>query len=131
MRHQKAGRKLGRTSEHRAALFANQATSLIRHERIRTTEPKAKELRRVVEKLITHAKHANALPKVDGKLAPAAVHKHRLVAKTIRRNDVVKKLFDEIAPRYANRPGGYTRVIKLGQRLGDSAYEAFIELVKD
>lgn len=131
MRHQKSGRKLGRTSEHRAALFANQATSLFEHERIRTTEPKAKELRRVVEKLITHAKHANAMPKVDGKLSPAAVHKHRIVAQTIRRDDIVKKLFDEIAPRFESRPGGYTRVIKLGQRLGDSAREAFIELVRD
>jgi len=82
MRHRKSGRKLGRTSEHRAALFANQAMSLIEHERIRTTEPKAKELRRIVEKLITHAKHANALPKVDGKAAPAAVHKRRLVARS-------------------------------------------------
>lgn len=131
MRHQKAGRKLGRTSEHRAALFANQAAALIEHERIRTTLPKAKELRRVVEKLITRAKRANALPKVEGKLSPTALHHLRLVARTIRRDDIRKKLFSEIAPRYANRPGGYTRVIKLGQRLGDAAHEAIIELVKD
>jgi large subunit ribosomal protein L17 len=131
MRHRKHGRKLGRTSAHRRALFANQAADLLRHERIRTTEPKAKELRRVVEKIITTAKHANALPLVDGKLSPAAVHKRRLVARTIRDREVARRLFQQIAPRYKNRPGGYTRVIRLGHRLADGAPLALIELVKD
>lgn len=112
-------------------MMANQAIALLTHERIRTTEPKAKELRRVVEKLITMAKHANALPNVDGKTSPGAIHKRRIVAKTIRSDETLKKLFAEIAPRYATRPGGYTRIIKLGQRLGDAAHEAIIELVKD
>jgi len=131
LRHRKSGRKLGRTTAHRRALFANQATALLTHERIRTTEPKAKELRRVVEKLITAAKKANAMPAEAGKVAPGAVHKRRLVARIFRDREVLQKLFSDIAPRYADRPGGYTRIIKLGQRLGDSAPEALIELVKD
>ena len=131
MRHLKGYKKLGRTSEHRKALFANQATALIRHGRIRTTEPKAKALRPIVEKLVTHAKKANLLPNEGGKLAAGAIHKRRLVGETIRDRDMLHKLFTEIAPRYADRPGGYLRIIKLDRRLGDNAPEALIEFVQD
>ena len=131
MRHQKAHRKLSRTPSHRRALLCNLATALIDHERIRTTEAKAKELRPVVEKLVTAAKHANAATGDDGTIAAVGIHKRRIVARTIRQKDSVKKLFSEIAPRYANRPGGYTRIIKLHRRLGDNAPEALIEFVRD
>ena len=132
MRHLKSHRKLSRTPSHRRALLANLATALIEHERIRTTEAKAKELRPVVEKLITMAKYAHALDGGEGApLHATAIHKRRLVSRTIRQQDVVKKLFTEIGPRYAERPGGYTRIIKLHRRLGDNAPEAFIELVRD
>ncbi|GIX06199.1 MAG: 50S ribosomal protein L17 [Candidatus Poribacteria bacterium] len=124
MYHRKHLKKLGRTSAHREALFRNQATELFRHGRIRTTLPKAKALRPVVEKMITAAKHAHQDPS-------KGVHKRRLVAKMIRDRKVLQKLFNEIAPRYAERPGGYTRIIKLGHRLGDNAPEAIIELVQD
>ena len=116
MRHLKAGRKFGRTSAHRKALFRNMVTALIGRERIRTTLAKAKELRGKVEKTITLGK--------KGTLA-ARRHALRLVAD----KDSLKKVFGPLAQRYANRPGGYTRVIKLGHRLGDDAPMAFIELV--
>jgi large subunit ribosomal protein L17 len=117
MRHKIAGRKLGRTSAHRQALFANLATSLLQHGQIRTTLPKAKDLRSVVEPLITKAR--------AGTLAA-----RREVARTIKDESVVKKLFDEIAPRFKETPGGYTRVLKAGFRQGDSAPMAVIELTE-
>ena len=125
MRHRVAHRKLGRTTEHRIALLRNQATNLIRHERIETTVPKAKELRPFVEKLITLAK--------DGAAEPARsvlrLNAKRAVSRDIQDTTVVEKLFDTIAPRFATRPGGYTRILKLGFRRGDSADMAQIELV--
>lgn len=117
MRHKIAGRKFSRTSSHRQAMFANLARSLFMHEQIKTTLPKAKDLRSVAEKLITKAK--------KGDLAA-----RREVLKTIRDKDVVKKLFDEIAPRFENRNGGYTRVLKAGHRQGDAADMAIIELTE-
>jgi large subunit ribosomal protein L17 len=116
MRHGKAGRKLNRTSSHRTAMFANMAASLIEHEQIVTTLPKAKELRPVVEKLVTLAK--------KGDLAA-----RRLVAARLRNEEMVKKLFETIGPRYAERNGGYTRVLKAGFRHGDNAPVAVIEFV--
>ena len=116
MRHRKAGRKLNRTSSHRTAMFANMAASLIRHEQIVTTLPKAKELRRVTEKLITKAKRGG-------------LHNRRLAASELREEAMVKKLFEVLGPRYENRPGGYTRVLKAGFRYGDMAPMAVIELV--
>ena len=116
MRHQNAGRHLGRTSSHRKAMFKNMTVSLIQHELIRTTLPKAKELRREAEPLITMAK-------VD------SVANRRLAFNRLRDRDAVTKLFNQIAPRFANRPGGYTRILKCGFRPGDCAPMAFIELV--
>ena len=116
MRHQKSGRKLNRNSSHRHAMFRNMATSLLRHEIIKTTLPKAKELRRVAEPLIT-------LAKTDG------VAQRRLAFDRLRDKDAVGKLFNEIGPRYQARPGGYTRILKCGFRDGDKAPMAYIELV--
>ncbi len=124
MRHRVAFRKLGRVTEHRIALLRNQASALIRHERIETTVPKAKELRPFVERLITIAKRGLAAN--DG---VRAVNARRLVARDIQDNDVVSKLFETIAPRFAERPGGYTRLLKLGYRRGDSAEVAQVELL--
>ena len=116
MRHRKSGRHLNRTSSHRKAMFANMATSLIEHEVIKTTLPKAKELRRVAEPLIT-------LAKVD------TVANRRLAFARLGSKAAVGKLFDELGPRYDERPGGYTRILKAGYRAGDAAPVAFIELV--
>lgn len=116
MRHRKAGRKLNRTSTHRSALFANMANALIKHEQIVTTLPKAKELRRVVDRLITLAKRGD-------------LHARRQAFARVRDQDMVSKLFETLGPRYAERPGGYTRVLKAGFRYGDSAPMAVIELV--
>lgn len=116
MRHRKAGRKLNRTSTHRGALFASLACALIKHEQIATTLPKAKELRRVAERLITLAKRGD-------------LHARRQAYARIRDDDMVAKLFETLGPRYADRPGGYTRVLKAGFRFGDSAPMAVIELV--
>ena len=116
MRHLKAGRKLGRTSAHRKALFRNLVTALIRQERIQTTLAKAKELRGKVEKTITLGKKGT-------------LHARRHALKLVANKDSLKKLFGSLAERYSTRPGGYTRVIKLGHRLGDNAPMAFIELV--
>ncbi len=116
MRHRNSGRKLNRTAEHRKALFANMAAALIKHEQIITTLPKAKDLRGVVEKLITLAKRGD-------------LHARRLAASRLRDEAMVKKLFDTLAQRYQDRPGGYTRVLKAGFRYGDSAPMAVIELV--
>ena len=116
MRHQKSGRKLGRTSSHRQAMFRNMAVSLFRHEQIRTTLPKAKELRRVAEPLITMAKNPT-------------MARRRLAFVRLRDKDIVGKLFDELAPRYKTRPGGYTRILKCGFRRGDNAPMAYVQLV--
>jgi large subunit ribosomal protein L17 len=126
MIHGRSGRKLQRTASHRKALLNSLSTSLLRHKRIQTTLAKAKETRMVVEKLITRAKNAVA-KEVEG--GPKNVHARREVARHINDKEVVKMLFTEIAPKVASRPGGYTRVIKLGQRLGDGAHVAMIELV--
>ena len=125
MRHNVAHRKLGRGTEHRIALLRNQATALLRHERIETTLPKAKELRPFVERLITIAKRGVAGGAENGK----ALHARRLVLRDVQDKDVVSKLFDSLAPRFAERPGGYTRILRLGFRRGDSAEVAQIELV--
>ena len=124
MPHNIAHRKLGRVSEHRLALLRNQATALLRHERIETTVPKAKELRPFVERLITLAKRGVAAGE-----APKTLHARRLVSRDVQDVAVVTKLFDELAPRFAERPGGYTRILRLGYRRGDSAEVAQIELV--
>jgi large subunit ribosomal protein L17 len=116
MRHRKSGRKLNRTSSHREAMFRNMAASLIKHELIKTTLPKAKELRRVAEPLIT-------LAKVDG------VANRRLAFARLRDDVAVGKLFVELGPRYRERPGGYLRILKCGFRVGDNAPMAYIELV--
>ena len=116
MRHQKSGRKLNRTSSHRQAMFRNMAASLIRHEEIRTTLPKAKELRRVAEPLITMAR------------SPSLARRRRAFAR-LRDSAAVAKLFDELGPRFQNRPGGYTRILKCGFRTGDHAPMALVQLV--
>ena len=116
MRHRKSGRQLNRNSSHRTAMFRNMAVSLIEHEVIKTTLPKAKELRRVAEPLITLAKEDS-------------VANRRLAFSRTRSKEAVGKLFTEIGPRYAERPGGYTRILKCGFRAGDAAPMAFIELV--
>ncbi len=116
MRHRKSGRRLGRTSSHRKAMFRNRAASLLRHETIRTTLPKAKELRRVVEPLITLAKE-------DG------VAKRRLAFDRLRDKEAVGKLFKDIGPRFKDRPGGYLRILKTGPRPGDAAPMAIVQLV--
>ncbi|MEM8771007.1 MAG: 50S ribosomal protein L17 [Pseudomonadota bacterium] len=122
MRHGMAHRKLNRTHEHRKAMFANMACALIKHEQITTTLPKAKELRPIVEKLVTKAKHAAA---DEGK----ALHLRRQVVSSIRDKDMAKKLFDTLGPRYAERDGGYIRIMKAGFRYGDNAPLAVIEFV--
>jgi large subunit ribosomal protein L17 len=124
MPHNIAHRKLGRTTEHRIALLRNQATALLRHERIETTLPKAKELRPFVERLITIAKRGVAASE-----GPRTLHARRLVSRHLQDVEVVGKLFETLAPRFAERPGGYTRILRLGFRRGDSAEVAQIELV--
>ena len=116
MRHRKSGRKLGRNSSHRKAMFRNMSTSLLLHETIKTTVPKAKELRRVVEPLIT-------LSKKD------SVATRRLAFSRLRDKEIVGKLFSEIGPRFIERPGGYVRILKLGPRAGDAAPMAMVQLV--
>jgi large subunit ribosomal protein L17 len=116
MRHRHGLRKLNRTSEHRLAMLRNMCVSLLRHEAIKTTLPKAKELRRVVEPLITLGKQ------------PTLANR-RLAFSRLRDRDVVTKLFAELGPRYQTRPGGYTRILKMGFRVGDNAPMAFVELV--
>ena len=116
MRHQKSGRKFSRTSAHREAMFKNMAASLFKHELIKTTLPKAKELRRVAEPLIT-------LAKVD------SVANRRLAFARLRDNEAVGNLFTILGPRYASRPGGYLRLLKCGFRAGDNAPMAYVELV--
>ena len=116
MRHRKSGRQLGRNSSHRQAMFKNMSASLLRHEVIKTTLPKAKELRRVAEPLITLAKEDS-------------VAKRRIAFSRLRDKEVVGKLFDELGPRYKERPGGYVRILKCGFRAGDKAPMAIVELV--
>ena len=116
MRHNTHGRKLGRTSAHRKAMFRNQLASFVKSERIKTTLPKAKELRPLAEKMITQGKRGS-------------LHARRQVGQWIPDRATVRKLFEEIAPRFAERSGGYTRIIKLGPRLGDGAEMAILELV--
>jgi len=116
MNHRKTGRKLSRTSAHRKALLRNMVTSLFEHEQIRTTDAKAKELRGVAERMITPGKRGT-------------LHARRRALQTIRSKEVTSKVFDELADRYRERPGGYTRVIKLGRRPGDAAEMSIIELV--
>ena len=116
MRHRKKGRGFGRTAEHRKAMLRNMATSLFLHGRVETTTEKAKELRRYAEPIITKAKRGD-------------LHARRLVARDIQNPEAVHKLFSEIGPKYAERPGGYTRVLHLGHRAGDAADVAIIELV--
>jgi large subunit ribosomal protein L17 len=116
MRHHRAGRKLGRDSAHRKALYANLTGSLIEHGRIRTTVAKAKEVRPIAEQMITLARRGD-------------VHSRRQALKFLRSQDVVHKLFSEVAPRFADRPGGYARIVKLGPRQGDAAEMAYLELV--
>ena len=126
MRHRVAHRKLGRVTEHRISMLRNQAHALLKYERIETTVPRAKELRPFVERLITIAKRGSA----GGDAASARVlHARRLVLRDLPDRDVVGKLFDTIAPRFASRPGGYTRLLRLGFRRGDSADVAQVELV--
>ncbi len=116
MRHARGYRRLNRTHEHRKALFANMAGSLIQHEQIKTTLPKAKELKRIADKLITLGKRGD-------------LHARRLAAAQLKQDIHVAKLFEVLGPRYAERPGGYTRVLKAGFRYGDQAPMAIIELV--
>ena len=116
MRHQRAGRKLGRDSAHRKALYSNLTGALIEHGRIRTTEAKAKEVRPIAEKMITLGKRGD-------------LHAHRQAVAFLRSKSVAHKLFAEVAPRFAERPGGYTRVVKLDPRAGDNASMAYLELV--
>jgi large subunit ribosomal protein L17 len=116
MRHRVAGVKLGRTPAHRRSLFRNLVTALLEHEAVRTTDVKAKEVRRWADRLITLGKRGT-------------LHARRRAAMIVRRRHVVKKLFDELAPRYRARNGGYTRVVKLGQRVGDAALMSLVELV--
>jgi len=118
MRHKRIGRKLGVTTKHRKSMFRNMVTDLFRFDRIKTTDMKAKELKRIAEKLITLAKEGS-------------LHKRRQAAAYIRDKDVLKRLFDEIAAKFKDRPGGYTRIIKLGFRKGDNTAVSIIELVEE
>jgi len=118
MRHNKSGRRLGRNSSHRKAMMRNMVTSLLDSEKIVTTDCRAKELRKIADRLITLGKRGD-------------LHARRQAAATIQDKKVVAKLFDRLGPRYATRPGGYTRIIKLGNRLGDNAPQSIIELVEE
>ena len=124
MRHRVSHRKLGRVTEHRIAMLRNQAHALLLHEHIETTVPKAKELRPFVERIITLAKRG-----VAGAEAGKSLHARRLILRDIQDREVVSKLFDTIAPRFAARPGGYTRLMRTGFRRGDSAELAMVELI--
>ena len=118
MRHRKSGRKLGRSSSHRKALMRNMVTSLLDHERIETTDAKAKELRGMADRMITLGKRGD-------------LHARRQALSVLRSKEVTAKLFDELAERFRDRPGGYTRVIKVGNRVGDAAPVSIIELVEE
>lgn len=136
MRHRKGGRKLNRNSSARKAMFRNMVTSLVQHESIRTTEAKAKELRRFAEKVVTIAKRAptvDAIEAMDGDAAQTArasrVHAIRRARRWVADSEVLHKLFADVGPRFASRNGGYTRVVKAGRRDGDNAPMAIIEFV--
>jgi large subunit ribosomal protein L17 len=116
MRHLKKGRSLHRSSSHRKAMLQNLAVSLLLHERVRTTEAKAKEVRRLVDRIITWGKRGD-------------LHARRLAVRQVRSRTIVKRVFDELAPRYMERPGGYTRILKAGYRQGDNAPMVLMELV--
>jgi large subunit ribosomal protein L17 len=116
MRHKNIHRKFGREAQHRMAMLRNQVTSVIEHERITTTDMKAKEVRKMVEKVITLGKRGD-------------VHARRLAFKTVRSRDMIAKLFGEIAERFRTRPGGYTRIVKIGNRVGDAAPMSILELI--
>jgi large subunit ribosomal protein L17 len=116
MRHLKKGRSLHRSSSHRKAMLQNLAVSLLIHERVRTTEAKAKEVRRLVDRIITWGKRGD-------------LHARRLAVRQVRSRTIVKRVFDELAPRYMERPGGYTRILKAGYRQGDNAPMVVMELV--
>ncbi len=118
MKHRARARKLGRSSSHRLAMLRNMVTSLLDHERIRTTDAKAKEVRRVADRMITLGKRGD-------------LHARRRALRIIRRREVAAKVFDELADRYRERPGGYTRVVKLGRRAGDAAPLSIVELVRE
>jgi large subunit ribosomal protein L17 len=118
MAHAIAGRKLGRSPDHRLAMFRNQVTDLLRHGKIVTTEAKAKEVRSIAEKVITLGRQGT-------------LHSRRRALRIVSDKDVLKKIFDELGPRYADRPGGYTRIVKLGSRQGDGARMAQLELVQE
>jgi large subunit ribosomal protein L17 len=125
MRHRVAGKRLGRSTGHRKALRRNLIKDLFRHERIRTTLAKAQAIRGDAERIITKAKKGNSLGDSQ------AVHARRWVAAQLNEPEIVKKLFEDIAPRYADRPGGYTRIIKLGPRYGDASEMVLLELVEE
>ncbi|PKN11368.1 MAG: 50S ribosomal protein L17 [Deltaproteobacteria bacterium HGW-Deltaproteobacteria-4] len=118
MRHNKSGKRLGRNTPHRNAMLRNMVTSLLDHEKITTTDARAKELRKVVDRMITLGKRGD-------------LHARRQVLNVIRDQKVVAKLFEQIGPRYKDRPGGYTRIIKVGSRLGDNAPQSIIALVEE
>ena len=129
MRHRHHGRKLGITASHRKAMLGNMVTSLFASERIETTVPKAKEARRLAERLITFARRGNAAAAAGAAEKQLAARRH--VARIVHDSEVLRKLFDEIAPRYVDRPGGYTRIMRLGKpRVGDAASTALLELLK-
>jgi large subunit ribosomal protein L17 len=136
MRHRKSGRPLGRNSAHRSAMYRNMVTSLLEHERITTTEAKAKELRRFAERTITRGlsiQEILAKPEEQrtGAEKASIVHAYRMAGRLVRSREILEKLFTEIAPRYSTRPGGYTRIVKTVPRIGDAARMAIIELVSD
>lgn len=138
MRHRKSGRKLGRSSSHREAMFRNMVTSFLEFEKIETTDAKAKELRMVAERLVTLGKrHALSVVAAGADAAEqqrrnaSRVAAIRQAARVIRRRDVLQKLFSELGERYQSRPGGYTRIMRTGRRLGDGAEMAIIELIPD
>lgn len=118
MRHNKSGKRLGRNTSHRTAMLRNMVTSLFEHEKLTTTDSRAKELRKVADRMITLGKRGD-------------LHARRQVLSVIRDQKVVAKLFDQIGPRYKDRPGGYTRILKLGSRLGDNAPQSIIALVDE
>ena len=134
MRHQKAGRKLGRTSSHRHAMFCNMLSSLVMHERIETTDAKAKELKRLADRTISWGTSVNDLlakgrDKLDGDEKARVVHAMRMAGRFLRQRKALDKLFGEVAPRFRGRTGGFTRVLKTRVRIGDAAPMSFVELV--
>ena len=137
MRHRKSGRRLGRNSSHRKAMYRNMATSLLEHGRIKTTDAKAKELRRVVERLITLSKKVppSVIEAASGeearKLGAKRLHAIRRARRTVKDRDVLHKLFTEYSEHFLDRPGGYTRITKIGRRNGDNAPMSIIELVEE